>query len=130
MTATTTTGSRCCASPDYPSSDQPTWPRGAREDFFPGYARTFTTVGRERGWPPVRRADFDALVRPEGALLVGDPDEVADKILRHSEALGGLSRVTLQMDVATLPHATLMRSIELLGDRVAPTLRGTLAPSA
>ena len=104
--------------------------RAARDDFFPGYARTFTTTGRERGWPPVTRAHFDALVRPEGALLVGAPDEVADKILRHSEALGGLSRVTLQMDVATLPHPTLMRAIELLGDRVAPALRGTVAVTA
>ena len=99
----------------------------AREEFFPGYARTFTTTGRERGWPPVTRAHFDALVRPQGALLVGAPDEVAEKILMHSDALGGLSRVSLQMDVATLPHAKLMRSIELLGTRVKPALRGTPA---
>jgi probable LLM family oxidoreductase len=78
--------------------------QAARDEFFPGYARTFSAVGRERGWPPVTRAQFDAQVGPSGALLVGDPDEVASKILRHSEALGGLSRVTLQMDVAALPH--------------------------
>jgi probable LLM family oxidoreductase len=94
-------------------------------DFFPGYARAFTAAGKERGWPPVTRAAFDALRGPEGALLVGNPEEVAAKIVRHSEALGGLSRVNLQMSVAGLPHAKLMRAIELLGQRVAPALRQT-----
>ncbi len=94
----------------------------AIDDFFPGYARAFTKAGAERGWPPVTRAGFDALRSPEGALLVGNPEEVAQKILRHSEALGGLARVNLQMSVAGLPHAKLMRAIELLGTRVAPAL--------
>ncbi len=94
----------------------------AAAEFFPGYAHTFTKVGRERGWPPVTRAHFDAQRGPRGALLVGSPQEVADKIARHSEALGGLSRVTLQMDVALLPHAQFMRGIELLGTQVAPLL--------
>jgi probable LLM family oxidoreductase len=92
-------------------------------DFFPGYARTFTEIGKERGWRATTRAQFDAQQGPRGALLVGSPEEVAEKIARHSDALGGLSRVTLQMDVATLPHAKLMQSIELLGARVAPLLR-------
>ena len=92
----------------------------AAEEFFPGYAHTFTKVGRERGWSPVTRAQFDAQRGPRGALLVGSPQEVADKIARHSEALGGISRVTLQMDVALLPHAQFMRGIELLGSEVAP----------
>ena len=95
----------------------------AVEDFFPGYARSFTDIGKERGWPAVSRAHFDAQQGPQGALLVGGPEEVAEKILRHSEALGGVSRVSLQMDVANLPHEKLMRSIELLGSRVAPLLR-------
>lgn len=56
----------------------------------------------------------------KGALPVDGPEEVAEKILRHSEALGGISRVTFQMDTALLPHARLMRSIELLGSKVAP----------
>lgn len=60
---------------------------------------------------------------PQGALLVGSPEEVAAKILRHSEALGGIARVTFQQDVATQPHASIMQSIELLGTRVAPLLR-------
>jgi probable LLM family oxidoreductase len=95
----------------------------AVEDFFPGYARAFTEIGRERGWPPVTRAHFNALLGPHGALLVGSPDEVARKILQHSEALGGISRINFQMDVAALPHAKLMTAIELIGRRVAPTLR-------
>jgi probable LLM family oxidoreductase len=95
----------------------------AVEDFFPGYAQAFTKVGKERGWPPVTRARFDELLRPHGALLVGDPDQVAKKILAHSQALGGISRISFQMDVAALPHAKLVRSIELIGERVAPAVR-------
>ncbi len=96
--------------------------REAVEDYYPGYARTFTVIGKERGWPPVTRAQFDALAGPRGALLLGGPEDVAAKIRRHSEALGGVSRVTFQMDSADLPHAKLLRSIELLGTRVAPLL--------
>jgi len=95
----------------------------AADEFFPGYARAFTDVGKERGWPPVTRADFDAQRGPLGALLIGDPDEVAEKIVRHSEALGGISRITFQMNAGSLPHAKLMNAIELLGARVAPAIR-------
>jgi probable LLM family oxidoreductase len=95
----------------------------AADEFFPGYARAVTDIGKERGWPPVTRAAFDAQRGPLGALLVGDPDEVVEKILRHSENLGGISRITFQMNAASLPHAKLMRAIELLGTRVAPALR-------
>src|SRR5258708_4840375 len=95
----------------------------AIDDFFPGYAKTFTRIGKERGWPPVTRADFDAVRGEHGALLVGNPDEVAEKILRHGEALGGISRITFQMDVVDMPQAKLLRAIELLGSRVAPALR-------
>ena len=96
----------------------------AVNDFFPGYARSFTDIGRERGWPPVTRAHFEAQRGPQGALLVGSPEEVAEKIVRHSAALGGISRVTFQMDSANLLHAKLLRAIELIGTRVAPILRG------
>jgi probable LLM family oxidoreductase len=95
----------------------------AIDDFFPGYAATFTRVGKERGWPPTTRAQFDAVRAPRGALLVGNPEEVTEKILRHSEALGGLSRVTFQMGVAELPHAKHMKAIELIATRVRPALR-------
>jgi alkanesulfonate monooxygenase SsuD/methylene tetrahydromethanopterin reductase-like flavin-dependent oxidoreductase (luciferase family) len=92
----------------------------AVEEFYPGYAETFTRIGRERGWPPVTRTHFNAQNGPKGALIVGGPEEVAEKILRHSEALGGISRITFQKDNAKLSHAKLMQSIELLGTKVAP----------
>jgi probable LLM family oxidoreductase len=100
--------------------------REAADDFFPGYARAFTDVGKERGWPAVTRAGFDAQRGPQGALIIGDPDEVVKKIVRHSKALGGISRITFQMNAASLPHVKLMRAIELLGTRVAPALREEL----
>jgi probable LLM family oxidoreductase len=100
----------------------------AIDDFFPGYARTIGDIGKERGWRPPTRADFDAQRTPEGALLVGNPEEVAEKIVRHSEALGGISRLTFQMNAASLPHATVMRATELIGTRVAPIVRQELAP--
>jgi probable LLM family oxidoreductase len=95
----------------------------AVNDYFPGYAKTFTRIGRERGWPPVSRERFDAQNGPTGALLVGDPDEVGEKILRHAEALGGVDRVTFQMDNAELPREKLLRSIELIGERIRPALQ-------
>lgn len=104
--------------------------RGAADAFFPGYARTFTRIGKERGWGPVTRAQFDAQRGPQGALLIGSPDEVAEKILRHSDALGGVSRVTFQMDNADLPQADLLRSIGLIGTHVAPALRRAPALAA
>ena len=69
------------------------------------------------------RADFDAQRGPQGALIIGDPDEVVKKIIRHSKALGGISRITFMMNAASLPHVKLMRAIELMGTRVAPALR-------
>ena len=98
----------------------------AADDFFPGYARAFTDVGKERGWRPVTRADFDAQRGSQGALIIGDPDEVVKKIIRHSKALGGVSRITFQMNAASLPHVKLMRAIELIGTQVAPALREEL----
>jgi len=99
----------------------------AANEFFPGYARSFTEIGKERGWPPTTRAHFDAQLGPTGALLVGDPETVTEKILRVNESLGGISRLTFQMSVAALPHAKLMHAIELLGIRVAPLVRAALA---
>jgi probable LLM family oxidoreductase len=98
----------------------------AIDDFYPGYAHTFTEIGKERGWPEMTRADFDAQRGPQGALLVGDPEEVIDKIIRHSKNLGGISRITFMMNPASLPHEKLMRAIELVGTRVAPSLRSQL----
>jgi hypothetical protein len=83
-------------------------------------------VAKERGWPAVTRADFDAQRTPEGALLVGEAAEVVEKIVRHSEALG-ISRLSFQMNAASLPHAKLLQAIEAIGTRVAPALRRELA---
>src|SRR4029077_6962330 len=99
----------------------------AANDFFPGYARSFSEIGKERGWPPVTRAHFNALLGPTGALIVGDSETVVEKILFVNDSLGGISRLTFQMSVAALPHAKLMRAIELLGTRVASLVRVALA---
>ncbi len=95
----------------------------AINDFYPGYAQTFTNIGKERGWPPVTRAHFNAVAGPMGALIVGGPEEVVEKIERHSKALGGISRLSLQMDSANLSHEKLMNAIELLGTKVKPLLK-------
>jgi alkanesulfonate monooxygenase SsuD/methylene tetrahydromethanopterin reductase-like flavin-dependent oxidoreductase (luciferase family) len=97
--------------------------RQAADDFYPGYARAFNKIGRERGWHPVTRADYDAQRGPQGALIIGDPDEVVTKIIRHSKALGGISRITFQMDPGSLSQEKMINAIELLGKRVAPALR-------
>ena len=102
----------------------------AADDFFPGYARAINTIGKERGWGPMTRAQFEAQLTPNGALLVGTADEVAAKILRHSEALGGISRITFMMNGASLPHLKLMSAIDLIASRVAPVLREKIASAA
>jgi probable LLM family oxidoreductase len=95
----------------------------AADDFFPGYARAFTAIGKERGWPPTTRGQYNALIGPTGALMIGDAENVAEKLIRIDESLGGIDRVTFQMTVATMPHAKMMRAIEILGTRVAPIVR-------
>ena len=95
----------------------------AADDFFPGYAHTFTEIGKERGWPPATRSQYDALRGPTGALLIGDAKTVSEKILYVNEVLGGISRLTFQMGVSTLPHPKMLRAIEILGTRVAPFVR-------
>jgi probable LLM family oxidoreductase len=104
--------------------------RQAADEFFPGYARAFTSIGKERGWGPVTRAQFEAQLGPTGALLVGSPEEVAAKILRHSEALGGISRLTFMMNASSLSHPNLMSAIGLIADRVAPVVRERVASPA
>ena len=99
----------------------------ARDIFFPGWAHMFTTIGRERGWAPVTRQQFDAMCGPSGAYLIGDPETVADKVLAASEALGGISRLTFQMSSALLEHGAMLSSIELLGTKVAPIVRAASA---
>ncbi|MBP9691366.1 LLM class flavin-dependent oxidoreductase [Candidatus Woesebacteria bacterium] len=96
----------------------------AVEHYFPGYARNFTKIGKERGWPPVTRAHFDAQIGPMGALVIGSPEEVAQKILRHNDALGGISRFTFQLDNAGLSHDKLLKAIDLIGTQVSPLVKG------
>ncbi len=99
---------------------------GALDTFWPGYRDAFGRIGRERGWPAPTRAQFDAQCGPEGALLVGDPDAVAEKILADHAALGGFARMTVLIDNRLLTHAQIMRAIELLGTKVAPVVRKEL----
>ena len=98
----------------------------AADEFYPGYADAFTKIGKERGWPPVNRAQFDAQRGPMGALLIGSPEAVAEKILYENKALGGITRLSFQMNAAALPHAKMLRAIEILGTRVAPIIRKEL----
>ncbi len=99
----------------------------AADDFFPGYARMFTEIGKERGWPPTRRAHYDAMLGPAGALIIGGVKTVVEKILHYNEVLGGISRLNLQMSPGTLPHAKALHAIELLGEKVAPLVRKAVA---
>jgi len=101
--------------------------REAADEFFPGYAAAIASVAKERHWAPMTRASFDAQRGPEGALVVGSPDDVVRKFRHYDEVLGGISRMSLQMNVTSLPHAKLMRAIELLGTAVAPEIREKVA---
>jgi probable LLM family oxidoreductase len=94
----------------------------AVEIYYPGYKSVFDKVGKERGWGPVTRASFNAQSGFTGALLVGEPTQIAERIIRHSEALGGISRLTINMDIG-LPHDKMMKAIELLGTKVSPLLK-------
>jgi len=96
----------------------------AETEYYPGYSELWTKLGRERGWPPVTKGQFDALVAPRGVLVLGGPQQVAEKLIRHSEALGGVDRFTFQMDNAGLTHDQLMKSIELIGKEVIPIVKG------
>ncbi len=101
----------------------------AADQAFPFFAEVMTRIGRERGWPPTTRADFDAQCGPTGALLVGSPQQVIDKILYERE-LFGMNRFLIQFSVGSLPHDQIMRSIELFGTVVAPAVREACAANA
>ena len=94
----------------------------AREEFYPPYADVMTRIGRERGWAGMNRQQFDSATTPAGALLVGSPQEVIDKISYEHE-LFGHTRFLAQMSIGALPHKLAMKAIELLGDVVAPAVR-------
>jgi probable LLM family oxidoreductase len=99
----------------------------AVENYYPGYAETFTRIGKERGWPPVTRGHFEAQNSKWGAYLVGDSDEVAEKILRHSASLGGIDRFTFQLDNAGLSHQQLSETIALIGEEMIPKVKKGLS---
>jgi probable LLM family oxidoreductase len=101
----------------------------ARDEFWPHFYRMHARIGRERGWPPMTREQFDASAGPLGALFVGSPETVAAKIVRVTQDLG-LSRFDLKYSAGTLPHVNLMRSIELYGTKVAPLVREELQREA
>ena len=94
--------------------------QAAADTIYPGWHEMFTSVSRERGFPPPSRAQFDATSGPDGAFFLGDPDSIATKLARVSDQLGGVDRISLQMTNPRLSHADLLRGIELLGTEVAP----------
>ncbi|MDX6671881.1 MAG: hypothetical protein QOI91_2244 [Solirubrobacteraceae bacterium] len=97
----------------------------AADEFFPAYSSMMNRIGAERGWSPMTRRQFDVLRSPRGALMVGSPQEVVEKILFQHE-LFGHTRFLGQISVGDLPHAQVMRAIELLGTEVAPAVRAQL----
>ena len=98
----------------------------AADEFYPSFAHTMTVIGRERGWGAMTREQYDAMRSPLGALAVGSPQEVAEKILAQHRIFGN-QRFLIQMSVGTMPHRDVMRSIELYGSEVAPLVRAEVA---
>lgn len=94
----------------------------AADEYFPSYSSMMNRIGKERGWPPISRQDFDQLRTPKGSLVVGSPQQVIDKILYEYELFGN-KRFLMQMSIGTIPHKKVMRSIELFGTVVAPAVR-------
>lgn len=97
----------------------------AAEDFYPPYAGVMTQLGRERGWSPMTRIQFEGMRGPAGSLVIGDPETVAEKIVRWAKVLG-IVRFMLHISVGTMPHDLVLNSIELFGKEVAPRVRQTL----
>ncbi len=99
----------------------------AGDEMYEGYKVAMSgCVAKDRNFPPVTRPRFDAQAGSLGAFLLGSPLDVAEKIIRHSNALGGLTRVTFQMDTANLQHEKLMKAIELIGTQVIPLVKHKL----
>ncbi len=94
--------------------------QAAADTIYPGWNEMFTKISRERGFARPSRHQFDATSGPDGAFFMGDPQTVADKIVRVGEQLGGVDRLSLQMTNPRLAHRDLLRGIELLGTEVAP----------
>jgi alkanesulfonate monooxygenase SsuD/methylene tetrahydromethanopterin reductase-like flavin-dependent oxidoreductase (luciferase family) len=97
----------------------------ARDEFYPPYSDVMNRIGLERGWPPGTRDQFEASTGPHGALLVGSPQEVIDKILYEHELFGN-TRFLAQMSLGAMPHDKILRSMELFGTKVAPEVKKQL----
>jgi probable LLM family oxidoreductase len=97
----------------------------AADEFYPYYAAMMDRVGRDRGWPPLTRQQYEAARSPKSALMVGSVQEVIDKILYEYE-LFGFTRFMAQASVGNVPHKMVMRSIELFGDKVVPVVRKSI----
>ena len=100
----------------------------AAREFYPAYAPMMNRIGRERGWPPLTRQQFDAACGPSGHLLVGSPQQVTEKIIAEHELFGN-DRFLGHISVGTLPHEQALRATELFGTEVAPVVRAALGPS-
>jgi alkanesulfonate monooxygenase SsuD/methylene tetrahydromethanopterin reductase-like flavin-dependent oxidoreductase (luciferase family) len=98
----------------------------AIEKYYPGYRVWFNQIGQERGWPPVTMERFEQQIGELGAYVIGSPEEVAEKLIRHSKALGGISRFTFQIDNAGLTHEDLMETYTLIGEKVKPLVLESL----
>jgi alkanesulfonate monooxygenase SsuD/methylene tetrahydromethanopterin reductase-like flavin-dependent oxidoreductase (luciferase family) len=96
--------------------------QAASDIAFPGHELMMNRIGRERGWPPLQRQDFEASRTLHGASFVGSPEEVVEKILFQHE-LFKHDRFLVQFSVGSVPHRELLRSIELFGTEVAPAIR-------
>ncbi len=103
--------------------------RRAADEYYPSYAAAMTRLGRERGWGPMTRSQFEVMHGPGGSLVLGDVEEVAAKILRWKAVLG-IDRFMLHISVGTLPHERVLRTIELLGTEVARIVRDGQVDSA
>ena len=95
----------------------------AADLWYPSYAEVMNRIGAERGWPPTSRAQFDRATGPDGALMVGSPKTIARKISSVDQSLGGISGLTVKLDDGTMPHARLLRAVELMGTEVKPRLQ-------
>jgi probable LLM family oxidoreductase len=100
--------------------------QAAVDAFFPSYQQAMSQIGRERGWPPMTRAQFDAMRGPSGSMFLGTPEQVTEKILRTHELFDN-DRYLIHLSVGTVDHAAVMRAIELFGTEVAPAVRAELS---
>ncbi len=98
----------------------------AADDFYPGYAGMMSQIGKERGWPPITRSQYDFTRSPKGAFLIGDAETVVEKLLYTNEVLGGVARIDFQMTAASIAPEKMLHAIEILGTRVAPAVRKAL----